>query len=62
MVTSKGISWPQVSDAVKTLQKLFNVKGTPTYYVLDREGKLAAKNLPSFERLSGAIDDLMKKP
>jgi peroxiredoxin len=62
MVTSKAIPWPQVSDADKTLQRLFNVKGTPTYYVLNRDGNLAAKNLPSFERLSGAIDDLMKKP
>ena len=61
MVTSKGISWPQVSDADKTLQKLFNVKGTPTYYLLDRDGKIAAKNLPSFKKLSGAIDDLLKK-
>lgn len=61
MVTSKGLSWLQVSDADKTLQKLFNVKGTPTYYLLDRDGKIAAKNLPSFKKLSGAIDDLLKK-
>lgn len=61
MVTSKGISWPQVSDADKTLRKLFNVKGTPTYYLLDRDGKIAAKNLFSFKKLSGAIDDLLKK-
>ena len=61
MMTSKGISWPQVSDADKTLQKLFNVKGTPTYYLLDRDGKIAAKNLPSFKKLSGAIDDLLTK-
>jgi peroxiredoxin len=61
MVTREGISWPQVSDADKKLQKLFNVKGTPTYYLLDRDGRIAAKNLPSFKRLSGAIDDLLKK-
>ena len=62
MVTSKDISWPQVLDADKTVRKLYNVKGTPTYYVLDREGKIAAKNLPSFKRLNGAIDALLKKP
>ena len=62
MVTSKGISWPQVSDADQTLQKLFNVKGTPTYYLLDRDGKIAAKDLPSFKRLSVAIDELLKRP
>jgi peroxiredoxin len=62
MVTSKGISWPQVSDADKTLQKLFNIKGTPSYYLLDRDGKIAAKDLPSFKKLSAAIEDLLKKP
>ena len=44
-MTSKGMSWPQVSDADKKFRKLFNVKGTPTYY-LDREGKIAAKDIP----------------
>ena len=62
MVTSKGISWAQVSDADKTLQKLYNVKGTPSYYLLDRDGKIAAKDLPSFKRLSVGIEDLLTKP
>ena len=61
MVTSKGISWLQVLDADKMLQKLFNVKGTPTYYLLDRDGKIAAKNLFSFKKLSVAIEDVLKK-
>lgn len=60
MVTSKGMSWPQIHDADKSLVKLFNVKGTPTYYLLDREGKIAAKDIP-FKKLSGAIDDLLKR-
>ena len=54
MVTSKGMSWPQVSDADKKIRKLFNVKGTPTYYLLDREGKIAAKDIP-FKKLGDAI-------
>jgi len=62
MVSSKDISWPQVLDADKTIRKLFNVKGTPTYYVLDGDGNIAAKNLPSFKRLSAAIDRVLKKP
>lgn len=62
MVTSKGISWPQVWDGDETVRKLFNVKGTPSYYLLDRDGKIVAKDLPSFKKLSGAIDDLLKKP
>ena len=60
MVAAKGMSWLQIHDADKTLMKLFNVKGTPTYYLLDREGKIAAKDIP-MKRLRDAIDDLLKK-
>jgi len=60
MVTSKGMSWPQIHDADKSLVKLFNVKGTPTYYLLDRDGKIVAKDIP-IKNISGAIDDLLKK-
>ena len=60
MVQSKGMSWPQIHDADQSLVKLFNVKGTPTYYLLDRDGKIAAKDIP-MKRLGGAIDDLLKK-
>ena len=60
MVKSKGMSWPQIHDADQSLVKLFNVKGTPTYYLLDREGKIAAKEIP-MTKLSGAIDELLKK-
>ena len=60
MVTSKGMSWPQIHDADKSLMKLFNVKGTPTYFLIDREGKIVAKDIP-MKRLGSAIDDLFKK-
>ena len=60
MVTAKGMSWPQIHDADQRLVKLFNVKGTPTYYLIDREGKIVAKDIP-MKRLSGAIDELLKK-
>lgn len=60
MVTSKGMSWPQVSDADEKIRKLFNVRGTPTYYLLDRDGKIAAKDIP-FEKLNDAISELLKK-
>ena len=60
IVASKGMTWPQVSDADKNIRKLFNVKGTPTYYLLDCEGRIAAKDIP-FKKLSAAIDDLLKK-
>ena len=59
MVKSKGMSWPQIRDADDSLVKLFNVKGTPTYYLIDREGKIAAKDIP-MKRLSAAIDELLR--
>jgi peroxiredoxin len=60
MVASKGMSWPQIHDADQSLMKLFNVKGTPTYYLIDREGKIVAKDIP-IKKLGAAIDDLLKK-
>ena len=60
MVAGKGISWPQVRDADGSLVTLYNIKGTPTYYLLDRDGKIAAKRI-LVEKLSGAITDLLKK-
>jgi len=60
MVRSLGMSWPQIHDADKSLIKLFNVKGTPTYYLIDREGKIVAKDIP-MKKLGAAIDDLLKK-
>jgi peroxiredoxin len=61
MVTTKGLSWPQILDADKSIRKLYNVKGTPTYYLFDREGKIAAKDVPSFKRLSAALANLFKQ-
>lgn len=60
MVRSLGMSWPQIHDVDESLVKLFNVKGTPTYYLIDREGKIVAKDIP-MKRLGSAIDDLLKK-
>jgi peroxiredoxin len=60
MVTAKGMSWPQIHDADQSLVKLFNVKGTPTYFLIDREGKIAAKDIP-IKKLGSAIDELLKK-
>ena len=60
MVSSKGITWPQVWDAKEAIVKLFNVKGTPTYNVLDRDGKIAAKRIPAKE-LTGAITSLLSQ-
>jgi hypothetical protein len=32
-----------------------------SYYLLDRDGNIAAKDLPSFKKLSSAIADLVNK-
>jgi hypothetical protein len=36
------------------------VKGTPTYYILDRDGKIAAKNIPG-NKLGEAVADVLRK-
>jgi alkyl hydroperoxide reductase subunit AhpC len=60
MVRSLAIAWPQIHDADKSLMKLFNVRGTPTYFLIDREGKITAKDIP-MKKLGNAIDDLLRK-
>ncbi|HJZ79759.1 MAG TPA: TlpA disulfide reductase family protein [Pyrinomonadaceae bacterium] len=60
MVKEKGIDWPQIRDGSDgSIVRSFNVKGTPTYYLLDREGRIAVKNI-SIEKLGSAIDELLK--
>ena len=52
MVAQKRMQWQQVCDGKGLdgeLPKLFNVEGTPTHYVLDRKGTIAAKKLSSQE-------------
>jgi hypothetical protein len=60
MVTSKGINWPQIRDAEETLVKLFNVEGIPSLYLVDRDGRIAAKRIPA-EQLGEMIADLLRK-
>jgi peroxiredoxin len=59
MVATKGLNWTQVWDADQTISKLFNVKGTPFYYLIDRDGKIVAKDIP-FKKLNDAILELLK--
>ena len=44
----KGVSWPIVCDGKSmwgSIPRLYNAAGTPTYYVLDRQGRIAAKKI-----------------
>lgn len=60
VIAGKAISWPQIRDGKDgPLAKLFNAQGTPTYYLLDRRGKIAAKG-PSIKQLSELIPGLLK--
>jgi hypothetical protein len=47
MVAAKKITWPQILDGGKSgdgeVAKLFNLRGTPLLYLIDRDGKIAAK-------------------
>lgn len=55
-----GLVWPQVRDGKDgQIAKLFNAQGTPVYYVLDREGKIAAKAVPA-AKLKEVIAGLLK--
>jgi hypothetical protein len=46
MVRQKVIDWPQICDGQgfeSDLVRRFNVRGTPRFYLLDRNGRIAAK-------------------
>jgi hypothetical protein len=60
-IASRLIPWPQIRDGRQgPIARLFNVKGTPTYYVLDREGKIAAKEAPG-KKLGEVIAEIFRK-
>ncbi len=47
-IAKDGITWPQVSDLKQwesNVVKLYNIQGIPYTVLLDREGKILAKNL-----------------
>ncbi len=56
-----SLAWPQVRDGKDgQIAKLFNVQGTPVYYALDREGRIAAKAVPG-TKLREVVADLLKR-
>jgi predicted methyltransferase len=43
MVAQKGMRWPQIAQGANgELVKLYHVEGTPTLYLVDRQGTIAA--------------------
>jgi len=65
MVARQGLAWPQICDGKGEKTELFRQfnAGTPTYYVLDRQGRIAAKQKGSkgIERIGRAVADLLAK-
>jgi arsenite methyltransferase len=60
-VNKHSLAWPQVRDGKDgQIAKLFNAQGTPTYYLLDQEGKIAAKSVP-VAKLKEAVAELLKR-
>ena len=56
-----SLAWPQVHDGKNgQIAKLFNVQDTATNFVVDREGKIAAKVVPR-AKLKEVIAELLKR-
>ncbi len=63
-VAAKGLNWTHIAEGKgveeSALGRLFNVEGTPMNYLLDREGKIVAKDIPRDE-LAKVIGEAVKK-
>ena len=60
-IKEKAISWAQLADGKEfqgPIPKLYRPNGTPTLFVLDREGKIAAK-LGSAEKIEESVQPLL---
>ncbi len=63
-IKDKGISWPQVGDGKEfsgEVPMLYRPNGTPTLYVVDAAGKIAAR-LNSAEKIEETVQPLLTQP
>ena len=63
-VKEKAISWAQLADGKSfdgPIPKLYRPNGTPTLFVLDRSGKIAAK-LGSAEKIEESLRPVLAQP
>ena len=63
-IKEKAISWAQLADGksfVGPILKLYRPNGTPTLFVLDRAGKIAAK-LESAEKIEESLQPVLAQP
>jgi len=62
-IKDKAISWAQLADGRSfdgPIPKLYRPNGTPTLYVVDREGKIAAR-LDSAEKIEETVQPLLSQ-
>ena len=63
-IKEKAISWAQLADGKEfqgPIPKLYRPNGTPTLFVIDRAGKIAAK-LSSAEKVEESLQPLLAQP
>ena len=63
-IREKAISWAQLADGKSfdgPIPKLYRPNGTPTLYVVDRAGKIAAV-LDSAEKIEATVQPLLSQP
>ncbi len=63
MVEERGLAWPHVweADGFKSeTARLYNVNRLPLTYLLDREGRIAAKAVRG-EAIEEAVAELIRK-
>jgi len=63
-VKEKAIPWAQLADGKAfdgPIPKLYRPNGTPTLFILDRSGKIAAK-LESAEKIEESLQPVLAQP
>ena len=59
-MSKHGLTWPQIRDGKDgQIAKLFNVQGTPASFILNREGRIAAKGVLG-AKLKEVVTGLLK--
>ncbi len=61
VIDKYDLPWDQVLDKNNELKKSYNVTGAPTSFLIDKEGKIIAKNIRG-EQLLETIKNALKKP
>jgi len=63
-IKAKGMTWPQLADGKGfdgSVPTAYRINGTPTLFVIDPEGKIAAKP-NSAKSLEPALQEVLARP